>query len=624
MEKEMRNYYLKIREKFIPDIEAGNKTHEYRLASPDRAGIKVGDTLVLISNQNKSLFIKTTIKSVKHFPGWQEALKENWQKDFKSLYSTMDEALKECYRFYPKSEVDAYGINVYEIEPLKEKLTDASVLIDTNIIIKRESINNVSFEVAKLFNWFTKKKNHIFVHELSKEEIANYGKEEVQHAVLTKLNSYDELPVFSDVSDPFFEYVISQFSKDKNGEIDNKLLKEVYDDNVDLLLTDDNLMLKKAEQLYLRDKVLTSAELLSRFEHSDPKNIEYKMLAVKLKDFAGVDLNSEFFDTLREDYGGIVFDNWFKKKARDKEKTYVFENESGIIQGFLYLKYEKPDETGYLQIDPVLLPKRRLKVGTFKIDSTGFRLGERFLKIIFDNALKRGVEEIYVTLFENKRDDVKQLKELMERWGFCRHGYKENGEVVLVKSLEKYDGTKTPKYNFPVIKGNPKFFWLPIYPQYHTDLFPDMILKNEDMHLYEEKKAHRYALEKIYLSGLYKTDAQPGDIMMIYRIGESSPKKYSSVITGIAVIESITDTKSVEECLELCKNRSVFEENEIMKMHRKRPRVIKLLDYKPFVNKITLAYLWQQGILSFPNGPQTFDPITEEQYEHILKYGTER
>ena len=48
--------------------------------------------------------------------------------------------------------------------------------------------------------------------------------------------------------------------------------------------------------------------------------------------------------------------------------------------------------------------------------------------------------------------------------------------------------------------------------------------------------------------------------MMIYRTGESYPKRYSSVITGIAVIESITDTKSVDECLELCKNRSVFEE----------------------------------------------------------------
>ena len=66
----------------------------------------------------------------------------------------------------------------------------------------------------------------------------------------------------------------------------------------------------------------------------------------------------------------------------------------------------------YLKVQPKLTPKRRLKVGTFKIERTGFRLGERFLKIIFDNAKKHGVEEIYVTLFEHKRQEVVALKNL--------------------------------------------------------------------------------------------------------------------------------------------------------------------------------------------------------------------
>lgn len=621
----MRNYFLKIREKFIPDIITGNKTHEYRLASPERKKIKVGDTLVLISNQNKNIFVRTTIKSIKHFSGWKEALEDNWQQDFKSLYSSMDEALQECYRFYPKNEVDQYGINVYEIEPISENLMDASILIDTNIIIKRESHNNASFEIANLFNWFAKKHNRVFVHELSEEELNNYGDKDVRENILIKIGSYDKLPKFPRIEDPYFDYVVSLYSKDKNSKVDNQLLKEVYDGNVGILLTDDNLMLKKAEQLYIRDKVLTSAELLSIFEHEDPKNIEYKMLAVKLKDFGEVDLNSTFFDTLREDYGGADFDNWFKKKVRDKEKAYVFENENRVIQGFLYLKYENLDEPGYLQINPVLPPKNRLKVGTFKIDSTGIRLGERFLKIIFDNALKRDVEEIYVTLFEDKREDVKNLKELMENWGFRKHGYKENGELVLVKDLKCYDYTKDPKYNFPVTKREPKYFLLPIYPQYHTDLFPDMILKNEDMHLYEDKKAHRYALEKIYLSsGIYETDAEPGDIMIIYRTGEPGRKRYTSVMTGIAIIESITETKSVDECLDLCKNRSVFEENEIIEMHKSRPRVIKLLDYMPFDNKVSLDYLWQQRIVTPGKGPRTFDPISKEHYDSIFKLGTEK
>lgn len=76
--------------------------------------------------------------------------------------------------------------------------------------------------------------------------------------------------------------------------------------------------------------------------------------------------------------------------------------------------------------------------------------------------------------------------------------------------------------------------------------------------------------------------------------------------------------------LEIMQESFCFEEKEIIEMHRKRSRVIKLLDYKPFVKKVTLDYLWQQGIINFPNGPQTFDPITEEQYENILKFETER
>lgn len=93
---------------------------------------------------------------------------------------------------------------------------------------------------------------------------------------------------------------------------------------------------------------------------------------------------------------------------KSESDAYVFKNNEGI-QGFLYLKTEEKDED-YSDFDPQFMPKRRLKVGTFKINSTGIRLGERFLKIIFDNALKRDVDEIYVTMFRNKRKEVAGLK----------------------------------------------------------------------------------------------------------------------------------------------------------------------------------------------------------------------
>ena len=427
----MKTYYMKIRDKYIDAVRQGVKKHEYRLASPERQQIRIGDNIILISNQNKKEYVRTTVKGKTVYKDWKEALETNWQSDFKDLYSTLDEALKECYRFYTKQEVDEYGIISFDIEPCYVDYCSTPVLLDTNIFIKREGVNNVSFEVATLFNWFDKKNITRYVHAKSKDEIALYKDVKVRDALLLKLNSYNELPSFPVPTDEVFDKVVSLFADDANGRIDNALLKEVYNDNVGLLVTDDNLMLLKAEMLYMRDKVLTSAGLLEKFESKFPKIITYRMLAVKLKRFEEVDLSDTFFDTLREDYGGQKFDQWFKGKG--KESAYVFEDKNGI-KGFLYLKIELPNEKDYLKVSPILSPTRRLKVGTFKINSSGFRLGERFLKIIFDNARQTGVDEIYVTLFENKRQDVIRLKTLLEQWGFVKYGYKnDNGELVLVK-----------------------------------------------------------------------------------------------------------------------------------------------------------------------------------------------
>jgi hypothetical protein len=61
--------------------------------------------------------------------------------------------------------------------------------------------------------------------------------------------------------------------------------------------------------------------------------------------------------------------------------------------GFLYLKIEGAEEN-YSDITPVLPPRKRLKIGTLKVGLNGYRIGERFLKIVFDNALVNRVEEI--------------------------------------------------------------------------------------------------------------------------------------------------------------------------------------------------------------------------------------
>ena len=617
----MKTYYLKIRDKFISEIKSRVKKHEYRLASPERMQAKVGDTFVLISNQNRDNFVRATIKGIKVYNSWNEALIENWEQDFKNIFTSLEATLKECYKFYSKDEVDRYGIAVFEIEPLYIDYSKSSVLLDTNIFIKRESSNNVSFEISNLFKWFDKKQLKKYLHKNTIEKLKSHKDEKVKNAMLAKASSYDILPSFTSEKDDYFEYIVNQYSQDANSKIDNALLLEVYNDNVGILLTDDNAILKKAKDLFIRDKVVTSAELLEYFERTYPQNIEYKMLAVKLKRFDEVDINSTFFDTLREDYEGKKFDDWFKKKGN--EKAYVFEDNDEKLKGFLYLKIEDENEN-YSDIEPILSPKRRLKVGTFKIERTGVRLGERFLKIIFENAVKWEVDEVYVTLFESKRKEVVALKGIMEQWGFVKHGYKKsNGELVLVKDMKQYNATETPKFNYTILKQDRNNYFLPIYAKYHTDLFPDNILKNEDMHLYEDKLAHRYAIEKIYLTGAYNIKAKAGDILLIYRMGEGWYKNYSSVVTGMAIVQEVVKTKNVEECISICKDRSIFKEEEIRKIYRDRPTVLKVLDYKPFTHTVTLNELRNYDIVDKYSGPRSFTFIPQEQFDTIYKLGME-
>ena len=618
----MKTHYLKIRDKFIDNVATGLKRHEYRLATVERRQIQIGDTLILVSNQNRRKFVKVIVKGVSKFASWEQALKDNWEQDFKSIFSSFEEALKECNKFYTRDEIHSYGIIAFDIEPITVDYRKTCILLDTNIIIKRESGNNVSFEVTNLFRWFDKENITKFVHPLTKQELLKHKDEQIRKTMLAKLQAYDELPILQCESDDYFESVISKYPLNDNSKIDNALLKEVYVNNVNILLTDDNVMLLKAEELYIRDKVVTSEELLKIFESYYPHHIEYKMLAVKLKDFAEINLSDNFFDSLREDYEGVKFDNWFKKKALKKEKAYVFENNSGHLQGFLYLKEESVDED-YSDITPQLPPKKRLKIGTFKIESTGFRLGERFLKIIFDNALLFNVDEIYVTLFEDKRKEVINLKNLMELWGFVKHGHKSNGELVMTKTMRNYYDDKDSKFNYPITRPNKEYFFLPIDPQYHTDLFPDMILKNEDMHLYQDNFPHRYAVEKIYLTGAFDIKAKHGDLILIYRNGERYPKRYFSVVTGLAIVEDIIKTTTSEECIKLCQNRSIFNESEIRRIHNRRPIIVKLLDFVSFKKKVTLGALYDNNIVAPDTGPRPFTQITEKQFNIIYKLGME-
>lgn len=492
-------------------------------------------------------------------------------------------------------------------------------LLDTNIIIHRENRKVSNYSIGHLFRWLDKLKIEKIIHPLSIGEIQKYRDPEVQKVFDVKLDAYN---ILNSSAIPTEEFIRNTGVpvKTENDRIDNYLLYELMLGHVDILITEDRRLREKAIRLNLSHKVYSIDTFISAASAANPSLIEYKMLAVKKERFGMIDINDPFFESFKAAYDG--FTDWFMKKC--DEEAYVCRNDTNNILGFLYLKTEDRFEN-YSDITPAFLPKKRLKVGTFKVESTGFRLGERFMKIIFDNAIERDIDEIYVTLFTN-RGELKALYDLALRWGFYEHGQKiTNGksETVLVKPLKQYDLGSSVQNNFPNLRNNCNKYILPIAPKYHTTLLPDSKLNNENEVDFVGREPHRYALQKVYISWAQCDGVNPGDLFFFYRMGNpGTPKKYTSVITTVAVVDKIIQNIASEaELLRLCQNRSVFTQEDLKAFWRDYGGSIKVLRFiyvKNLTKRLTLEYLWKKGIVLAPNGPRPFTKISDEQFNMIL------
>ena len=206
-------------------------------------------------------------------------------------------------------------------------------LLDTNIIIHREASRVVNRDIGTLFKWLDKGKYIKCIHPVTFEEI----EKNINDNVKTISNSIDIT------------------INDKNDTI---LLNEVFCNRVDLLITEDKNIHKKAELLGIGDRVFTIDSFLEKVVSENPALVDYKVLSVTKKYFGQVNLQDHFFDGFREDY--VDFDKWFNKKS--DETAYVSYNKDKILS-FLYLKIEG-DEENYADITPAFSKKKRLKVGT--------------------------------------------------------------------------------------------------------------------------------------------------------------------------------------------------------------------------------------------------------------------
>jgi len=500
------------------------------------------------------------------------------------------------------------------------------VLLDTNIIIHREANKIYYLDIGQLFNWLDKLKYEKYIHPLTIEELNRYKDQSSLKTMNIKIESYNQLKYQAPLSD-IIKQVSLKVDRLENDLNDTQILNEVFENRVDLLISEDKKIHTKAKLLGISDRVFRIQAFLENAIAENPELVEHKVLAVKKVDFAEVDLKDDFFDSFRIDYA--EFDKWFNSKA--EQPCYVCYSDNQLT-AFLFIKIEKAGEESYSEITPVFKPKKRLKIGTLKVTGNGYKIGERFLKTIFDNALLFKVEEIYVTIFD-KRPEQEQLIEMLEEWGFTKHGIKttQNGdELVYVRPFSKHlpVNIESPKLTFPFFSRKTDKYLIKIESQYHTELFPDSINTREDKAKYTENEPHRNRISKVYISHSPDRSLRSGDIVLIYRIGETSPKTYSSTVTTICIVESVkNDFKDFDDFFNSCNRRTMISKEDLRtKWWDKFP------SYKPFVinflyahslptPKPTLGDLIKLKIFADPMSlPKGFAKLTNEQFNDLINF----
>jgi hypothetical protein len=233
------------------------------------------------------------------------------------------------------------------------------------------------------------------------------------------------------------------------------------------------------------------------------------------------------------------------------------------------------------------------------------------------------VDEVYVTIFD-KRIEQQRLINLLEEYGFSRHGVKKGrggNELVYVRSCQRVANRTAPKLTYPVFSAAGRVFIVPIYPQYHTELFPDSILRTESPIDFVENEPHRNAISKVYVSRSIERHIDAGDVIVFYRTGGY----YTSVVTTIGVAEGIIDNiPTEEEFIRLCRKRSVFSDAQLANQWRfrtrSRPFIVNFLYVYSFPKRINLQKLIDLGVIASVNdAPRGFTSISVNNLKDIMR-----
>ena len=486
------------------------------------------------------------------------------------------------------------------------------ILFDTNIVIQREDPKVLSpdfIELNKIINDLNYK---IFIHPLSIADINRDKNEERKAISLSKIATYSNIEKYPDYSqDEAFKSQLKTESKE-NDSIDNALIYAVYKNAVDLLITEDKGILNKAKNLNLQNKILNITDSIIKLSQDISLQQIPLLSCFKIDKGWNIDLSDTIFDSLKQEYSDFS-DWWQRSVCRTLRNVYVYYSRNdpnrNKIKAILIMKEEEKE---IIDSEPPIILENVLKICLFKVDvsTRGMKLGERLLKMAFEQATIKNISKLYLTHYTTPNED--KLIELIQTYGFYFLAKKKNGEEVYYKEIKPNKSIKITSRE-EAININTQYFpsfyngeqvskyILPIQPHFFDRLFPDYKRPTQETSIQlqldigiNKYTSEGFSIQKAYICNTPVHTMQNGDIVLFYRTED-----YKEILT-LGVIEKVYyDIDDADSIYKIIKRRTVYSIDEIKKICEKRnkPVIILFKHNLNFKKEVSYDFLRKNDII---------------------------
>lgn len=435
------------------------------------------------------------------------------------------------------------------------------ILIDTNILIQLEDNKVIEKEFSKFYSLAISNSCKILYHPDAIPKDIGRDKDVVRKSViLSKLGKYEKLNNFTKPTKEFLEKV----KNDKiNDKIDNRQIFQLYKEYVDLFVTQDKGIHSKAKIFNLNEKVLNITDALSLLESKYIIEIpQHPILTENSIRYLEPYFDTEFFDSLRMDYGSENFEKWLNKCVKEDRKCYslIVENR---LQALLIYNIEKVENHRMNDIYEDVLKICTLKVSD---DAFGIKLGELFLNKMFVYCIVNQIGYLYLTVYQKQIE----LITLLETFGFDKFPFTNSQgleEIRMIKCLDRnkivLKENNIKKHPFYCDNSSINKFVIPIRPEYYGTLFKDGKLRQPTLFDSAPDSINEIqgnTIIKAYISNSRIQNFKQGNLLFFYS------SITNQVIEPIGILETANQVDNFEELWKIVKKKTVYSQQQLKEM----------------------------------------------------------